>query len=51
MQFLSPHHNQRTDAWGGTPEKRRRFVLAVYEEIRRQVGPERADFGRSSRRS
>lgn len=37
-QFLSPHHNQRTDAWGGTPEKRRRFVLAVYAEIRRQVG-------------
>ena len=40
-QFLSSHHNQRTDEWGGTPEKRRRFVLAVYAEIRRQVG---ADF-------
>lgn len=40
-QFLSPHHNQRTDQWGGSPEKRRRFVLAVYAEIRRQVG---ADF-------
>lgn len=39
-QFLSPHHNQRTDAWGGSAEKRRRFVLAVYAEIRRQVGPE-----------
>jgi len=39
-QFLSPHHNRRTDAWGGTPEKRRRFVLAVYQEIRRQVGPD-----------
>ena len=38
-QFLSPHHNQRTDEWGGTPEKRRTFVLAVYAEIRRQVGP------------
>ncbi|SFH61646.1 2,4-dienoyl-CoA reductase [Collimonas sp. OK307] len=37
-QFLSPHHNQRNDEWGGTPEKRRRFVLAVYSEIRRQVG-------------
>jgi 2,4-dienoyl-CoA reductase-like NADH-dependent reductase (Old Yellow Enzyme family) len=37
-QFLSPHHNQRTDAWGGSPENRRRFVMAVYEEIRRQVG-------------
>ena len=40
-QFLSPHHNQRTDQWGGSPEKRRRFLLAVYAEIRRQVG---ADF-------
>lgn len=39
-QFLSPHHNRRSDEWGGTPEKRRRFVLAVYAEIRRQVGPE-----------
>ena len=39
-QFLSPHHNRRTDEWGGSPEKRRRFVLAVYTEIRRQVGSE-----------
>ena len=40
-QFLSPHHNQRSDQWGGSAENRRRFVLAVYAEIRRQVG---ADF-------
>jgi len=40
-QFLSPHHNRRDDAWGGTAEKRRRFLMAVYAEIRRQVG---ADF-------
>ena len=39
-QFLSPHHNQRGDQWGGSAENRRRFVLAVYAEIRRQVGPE-----------
>lgn len=39
-QFLSPHHNQRTDQWGGSAENRRRFVLAVYHEIRQQVGPE-----------
>jgi len=39
-QFLSPHHNQRNDEWGGSPEKRRRFVLAVYDEVRRQVGPD-----------
>lgn len=37
-QFLSPHHNQRTDKWGGSAENRRRFVLAVYEEIRKSVG-------------
>jgi 2,4-dienoyl-CoA reductase-like NADH-dependent reductase (Old Yellow Enzyme family) len=40
-QFLSPHHNHRTDEWGGSAENRRRFVMAVYAEIRRQVG---ADF-------
>ncbi len=38
-QFLSPHHNVRTDRWGGSPENRRRFVLAVLAEIRKQVGP------------
>lgn len=37
-QFLSPHHNQRTDEWGGSAHNRRRFLLAVYSEIRRQVG-------------
>ena len=37
-QFLSPHHNTRTDDWGGTPEKRRRFVLAVYAAMRKAVG-------------
>ena len=39
-QFLSPLHNQRQDQWGGSAENRRRFVLAVYQEIRRQVGDE-----------
>lgn len=39
-QFLSPHSNQRTDDWGGTPEKRRRFVLAVYQAMRKAVGPD-----------
>ena len=29
------------DEWGGSPENRRRFVMAAYAEIRRQVG---ADF-------
>jgi 2,4-dienoyl-CoA reductase-like NADH-dependent reductase (Old Yellow Enzyme family) len=39
-QFLSPQSNQRTDDWGGTPEKRRRFVLAVYQAMRKAVGPD-----------
>ena len=39
-QFLSPHHNQRTDEWGGNSTNRRRFVLSVYAEIRKQVGPD-----------
>ncbi len=38
-QFLSPHHNCRTDDWGGTPDKRRRFVLEVYHAMREAVGP------------
>jgi len=37
-QFLSPHHNRRSDRWGGSAENRRRFVLAVLAEIRRRVG-------------
>ena len=37
-QFLSPHHNTRTDDWGGSAEKRRRFVLEVFNAIRKAVG-------------
>lgn len=39
-QFLSPKHNVRDDAWGGSAEKRRRFVLAIYQAIRAAVGAE-----------
>ena len=39
-QFLSPHTNQRDDAWGGRPEKRRRFVLEVLKAIRANTSPE-----------
>ncbi|MEV6771650.1 nitroreductase family deazaflavin-dependent oxidoreductase [Nocardia sp. NPDC051030] len=38
-QFLSPLSNQRTDAWGGDPERRRRFVLEVVRSIRTAVSP------------
>lgn len=38
-QFLSPRSNQRTDAWGGDPERRRRFLLEVVRAIRARVSP------------
>ena len=38
-QFLSPHHNIRTDEYGGNPENRRRFVLEIYNAMREKVGP------------
>ncbi|WP_278255765.1 hypothetical protein [Nocardioides convexus] len=40
-QFLSPLANQRTDDWGGTPEKRRRFVLEIARAIRAEIGPDK----------
>ena len=39
-QFLSPHTNRRTDAWGGDFEGRLRFLAAVCEAVRGQVGPD-----------
>lgn len=39
-QFLSPHHNQRQDQWGGSLENRARFVMEIYKAIRQQVGNE-----------
>lgn len=38
-QFLSPHHNRRTDEWGGSAARRRRFLMEVLAEIRHRVGP------------
>jgi N-ethylmaleimide reductase len=32
-QFLSPNTNQRTDDYGGSPEKRLRFVLEVFDAM------------------
>lgn len=42
QQFFSPHSNRRTDAWGGTLEKRMAFPLAIVDEIQRVVA-EKAD--------
>jgi N-ethylmaleimide reductase len=39
-QFLSPDTNQRTDAWGGSVEKRMRFVLEVAREAAAAIGAE-----------
>ncbi|MEO7251665.1 MAG: NADPH-dependent 2,4-dienoyl-CoA reductase, partial [Arenimonas sp.] len=40
-QFLSARTNLRTDAWGGTAEKRMRFAVEIVRRIRAAVG---ADF-------
>ena len=37
-QFLSPFTNRRTDAWGGTFEKRISFLHNVYLSVRSEVG-------------
>ena len=37
-QFLNPGFNRRTDAWGGSPERRFRFCAEVIKAVRRAVG-------------
>jgi len=37
-QFLSPATNQRNDAYGGSPEKRMRFLREVIDAIRTRCG-------------
>ncbi len=37
-QFLSPYSNQRTDEYGGSPEKRLRFVSEIIETIKGGCG-------------
>lgn len=41
-QFLSPRTNLRTDGWGGTPAKRRRFLLEVVRGCRSALGSGRS---------
>jgi 2,4-dienoyl-CoA reductase-like NADH-dependent reductase (Old Yellow Enzyme family) len=36
-QFLSPITNTRNDAWGGSVEKRRRFIIEVIKRIRKTL--------------
>ena len=47
-QFLSPLSNRRTDEWGGSPEKRRRFHVELVRAARKAAGdgfPVWAKFG------
>ncbi len=39
-QFLAERTNKRTDAWGGTAEKRRRFAVEIVRRTREKVGPD-----------
>ncbi len=40
-QFINPTVNQRTDEYGGSVEKRARFLLEVAEKVCAQIGSER----------
>ena len=37
-EFISPYTNRRTDAWGGSLERRARFPLEVLRRIRKRLG-------------
>jgi len=37
-QFLSPYTNRRTDAYGGSLERRMRFALEIVQSVRERVG-------------
>ncbi|MDQ7785074.1 MAG: FAD-dependent oxidoreductase [Desulfomonilaceae bacterium] len=39
--FLSPFTNMRTDEYGGSVEKRARFMVEIIEALRKAVGPDR----------
>lgn len=41
-QFLSPLANVRTDAWGGSPEKRRHLLIETVRAVRGAIGPDKA---------
>jgi len=37
-QWLNPHHNRRTDEYGGSIENRGRIIFETYEEVRSRCG-------------
>jgi 2,4-dienoyl-CoA reductase-like NADH-dependent reductase (Old Yellow Enzyme family) len=41
VQFLSPMHNQRTDAYGGSLENRARFLIETLKAVRGALGDDK----------
>jgi 2,4-dienoyl-CoA reductase (NADPH2) len=39
-QFLSPHSNKRTDAYGGPMENRMRLLMEIIADCKKKVGPD-----------
>ncbi len=39
-EFLSPHTNQRIDEWGGTFDRRMKFLIEIVKRTRQKVGPD-----------
>ena len=39
-EFTAPRTNKRDDAWGGTPEKRMRFMVEIVRRVREACGPD-----------
>ncbi len=39
-EFIAPRTNKRSDAWGGTPEKRMRFAVEIVRRVREACGPD-----------
>ncbi|GAA1014073.1 alkene reductase [Streptomyces thermogriseus] len=43
-QFLAPNANRRTDAWGGSPERRIRFAVETAQRVVEAIGGDKVGF-------
>ncbi|MBA2811180.1 alkene reductase [Streptomyces sp. KM273126] len=43
-QFLAPNSNQRTDAWGGSPQRRIRFAVETAKAVAEAIGADKVGF-------
>ncbi|MGT2906679.1 FAD-dependent oxidoreductase [Streptococcus dentiloxodontae] len=43
QQFFSPHSNRRSDAWGGSRDKRAHFAIEVIKAVKAVIAEEKAD--------